>query len=101
MLDIKHSIPPRIDVTSRWGRAGLSVVELEFVAHAVANKLPPFTLQEMRDTAEAAVSGIDADVIVEVIQVACTAQQAAARHINANMGSRGVFASAAGRSESQ
>ena len=93
MLDIKHAVPARVDVLSRWGAAGLMIAELEYIAQAVSNKIPPFSLQDIKFAAENAVGGIDSAVMTEIVQVACTAQQIAARHLNAYKGDRGNFKS--------
>ena len=93
MLDIKHAVPARVDILSRWGAAGLKIAELEYIAQAVSNKIPPFSLQDIKFAAENAVGGIESAVMTEIVQVACTAQQIAARHLNAYKGDRGNFKS--------
>ena len=88
-LQIKNPVPPTVEVTSRWGSQNITSTVLEYMAQTVSELEPPFAFDDAMEAINAIFTGVSMEVRMEIVQTMCSAQQMAARHIQANMG---VFA---------
>ena len=88
-LQIKNPVPPTVEATSRWGSQNITSTVLEYMAQTVSELEPPFAFDDAMEAINAIFTGVSLDVRMEIVQTMCSAQQMAARHIQANMG---VFA---------